>query len=281
MGWFGFGRARDPKKELEAVLGRYELPSFPAVASDVLRRLRDPDGELSAAADRLAEDPGLTQRVLGLANASAYALRHPVRSVAHAVSLLGRSEVESLVLAVVVRHSLPNPTGPGFDGARFWRSAARRAAAARAVADRVAPAGRSDSFTAALLSDMAVPLLCAARGEAYGEVLQQWHAAGGDLASLERDALGWDHPTVAGWMARRWRFPERLTDAIAVHHESADDEGLLPAVGLVAPLGEAEGAGVEQVVEEVAGRYGLPRDEIVALLAEAETQAGEIAARMA
>ena len=173
LGWFKRKKKEDPKAQLAASLGDFTLPNFPAVANRVLGLLRDPDVPLDAAGDALAEDPGLSAKVLGIANSSAFALRHPVRSVSHATSLLGRSTVESLLLGVVVQSSLPRPEITGFDQRRFWRTAARRAAAARALADVLHPRTKSESFTASLLEDMAVPLIGAAKGGDYGVVLEQ------------------------------------------------------------------------------------------------------------
>jgi HD-like signal output (HDOD) protein len=280
LSWLTGHKKKDPKKALHEALGAYSLPTFPAVAAAVLRMLRDPNAPLPATAERLAEDPGLTARVLGLANSSAYALRHPVRNVGHAVSLLGRSEVESLVLAVVVRQCLPAPDVEGFDNGRFWHSAARRAAAAGALAKALHPATESESFTASLLSDMAVPLIGQAQEKRYGEVWTAWTADGGDLAALERDALGFDHATVAGWVAASWGFPDRLTDAIGAHHEGRETEATPAAVMLVAPLGEGEEHGVDEVVETAKRRFGLASDQTAAILSQSFEQAAEIASRM-
>lgn len=283
LGWFKRKKKEDPKAQLAASLGDFTLPNFPAVANRVLGLLRDPDVPLDAAGDALAEDPGLSAKVLGIANSSAFALRHPVRSVSHATSLLGRSTVESLLLGVVVQSSLPRPEITGFDQRRFWRTAARRAAAARALADVLHPRTKSESFTASLLEDMAVPLIGAAKGGDYGVVLEQWHHDGGDLAALERDALGFDHAVVAGWVAQSWKLPENLADAIGSHHdeEALEYDGPPPAVALVAPLGEgSDEQGFDEVVQVTHARFGVATDAVAHLLKEAFVAAYEIAARM-
>lgn len=280
LGWLKRKREQDPKKALEVALGGHALPSFPRVAHRVLAMLRDPNAEPSAIADALAEDPGLTVKVLGLANSSAFAVRHPVRNVAHSISLLGRSSLESLLISLVVRRALPNPKVDGFDPKRFWRAAARRATSARALADTLHPATRSECFTASLLSDMAVPLIAHAHGERYGEVLQQWHADGGDLASLERSALGFDHASTAGWVAQKWAFPDSIADAIGGHHD-AEPALALASVSLVAPLRESDDDGLDEVIETVRQRFGVQPDVVAGLLEASRADADDIASRMA
>lgn len=91
----------------------------------------------------------------------------------------------------------PRPAAAGFDSERFWKTAARRASVARAVADHMDPSRRSESFTAALLQDMAIPVLIQARGQEYLSLLQGWYAGDGDVASMEREAFDWDRGQVA------------------------------------------------------------------------------------
>ncbi|MGE0792180.1 MAG: HDOD domain-containing protein [Sandaracinaceae bacterium] len=272
----------DPKAQLKEVLGDFQLPTFPLVANRALTLLRDPNVSLTAAGDALAEDPALSSRVLQLANSSAFATRHAVRSVGHAASLMGRGQLESVILTAVVGKVLPAPSIASFDTQRFWRAAARRACTARSLAALVHPKTKSETFTASLLGDMAIPLLGQAHGARYGAVYAQWHADGGCLARLEREALGFDHANVAGWVAESWKFPQPLTDAIGAHHDGASDgDAVGPAIGLVAPLGELDDPrSIDEVVEGVASRFGMPTDTVLGILEASRAEADDIAARM-
>lgn len=283
LGWIKrrMSRREDPREQLARYLGDFELPTFPLVANRVLGLLRDPNVGLADAGDALAEDPGLSTKILNMANSSAFATRHPVRSVGQAASLLGRSVLESVILTVVVSNSLPNPRIEGFDQKRFWQTSARRAAAAKGLAEMLHPRTKSESFTAALLGDMAVPLLGQAHGEKYAAVLQRWRAEGGDLAELEREALGCDHAHVAGWVAESWQFPTPLINAIGAHHDREIDENVPAAVQLVASLGDGDPpAGVDGVVEAVTQRFGVPDATVRSMLDASFAEANDIAARM-
>ena len=89
------------------------------------------------------------------------------------------------------------------------------------MADRVSPRDRGICFTAALLQDMAVPLLADARPDAYGPILE---ASAGTplLQKLEQETLGLDHSEVAGWLCDTWEFPTGLAEAIRAHHAPED-----------------------------------------------------------
>jgi HD-like signal output (HDOD) protein len=259
----------DPKEQMKAVLGEYQLQSFPVIVMNALEKVRDADASNPEISDLVATDPGLSVRLLTTVNSAAYALRHKVSNVDHAVSLMGRGELESVLISMAVHEVMPADNIPGFDAHRFWGAAARRAALARGLADLIDPSSRSESFTAALLQDMAIPILAQQRAEDYGPVLERWHANGADLATLEREAFGWDHATVAMWMCDDWGFPDRIAEAIGAHHGTDDNELVaLPAVSLVSVLREQDDAtsGVEQLIENACENYNLPEEQVIELV---------------
>jgi len=188
-------------KAVENVLDGFELPTFPHVIADALGRLGDPDVAMSEVAAVLELDPGMSVKLLKLTNSAGFGMRNPVDSLHKAVTMLGRNQVESILIGSAARASVPTPRSPIFNTARFWRTAASRAIVATSISAIVEPTRRSETFTAALLQDMAMPVLVD-HIDGYDLLLKQWH--GGEIADLaiaEQDQFGWDHASVSG---RRW-----------------------------------------------------------------------------
>jgi len=250
--------AFDPKRRLREELGGAELPSFKAVTMQILRKLRDPEASTREIAALVANDPGLSVKVLKTVNCAAFGLRRPAGDVGHAINLLGRGGVEGIVLGVAVKEALPNAPADGYDPRRFWRAAAVRAATAKALADALDPSQRMVSFTAGLLQDMAVPVLAHQKPD-YGAVLRAWHAGDVDLDTAERSEFGWDHAEVAGWLAADWEFPTVLGESIAAHHQA---EAPLP-VQLVGLLHEDPSFGTERMIALARERCGASAEERV------------------
>jgi HD-like signal output (HDOD) protein len=267
----------DPEGELLSVLGTSDLPTFPAVVLRTLEVLRQPESSAADVASALAGDPGLTVRLLRLVNSAGFNPSRPVNSVHQAVAVAGYGAIESMVLSVGVTRALPSAPIDGYDHARFWRAASRRATVARAFAAELHPPTASLSFTAGLLQDMAVPLLAAAR-EDYRPVLEEWHGGGDDLHRLEQESFDWTHCRVATWLCDHWELPPSLAEAISGHHFDHDSE-TPPGVLLAAPLREVEPASVrDSVVTRAVEEYGLSADQAVAILDDAEVEAAEVAA---
>lgn len=265
--------------KLRQLLATYEPPGFPELILRALSQLRA--GEpLSKVADTLSGDPRTTIKLLSIINSSAFAFRNPILSLSHAASLLGRPQLEALLLSLGVRKALPSPAGAGVQMPRFWFAAARRAALARALANEVEPEQASAAFTAGLLQDMAVPVMAAHAEDDYAALLSQWRSGDEDLADLEGRRYGFCHADVAGWLCERWQFPEELTAAIGTHHPPQRQYSSRPpaAVKLVAGLRESLGDyGLDAFVEAARLQTGLPSDQLLALAEQAAQDAAEVA----
>jgi HD-like signal output (HDOD) protein len=270
---------KSPEDALKASIGTYELPSFPKVGREVLTMLQDPEVQTSKVLHTLQSDPGLVARVLKAVNSATFATRRPVETLAQAVSMLGLNELESLVVSATVPalvNSSPLPKAAMHD---FWAASARRAFVARGIAERRSPARAPSSYVAALLQDMALPFLVHHRQEQYGPMLQDWRSGDlRDLVGAERDAFGWDHSTVAGWMCEVWRLPESLRTSIVNHHEA---EGAPTEVHAVSHL--PEGVPVEDcepACSAVSSALGGTDEDMQSMLQWASQMSSELSASL-
>jgi HD-like signal output (HDOD) protein len=152
-----------------------------------------------------------------------------------------------------------------------------RAAAAAEIAGTVMPARRSEMFTAALLQDMAQPVLFHTNPD-YVHLTSSWEGPHVDLASRETDAFGWTHAEVGSLMCMHWDLPELLTEAISVHHDDHDD-GF--AIVQWAAMVERHEDRLDHARDAAAERFGIGQSEAAALLERAAERAGEIAGAFA
>ena len=278
-----FGRSKS-RKRLDEVLQSHQPPTFPQGVMRLLKLLRDPNAEVRDIAAALSWDPGLVVRVLKLVNSAAFGRTQHIDSVQHAVTMLGRSQLEQIVLGVAVRDNLPRTPARGFEPRRFWRAAFFRASLASAFADVIHPAEQARSFIGALLQDMAVPLLAHARPVDYCDVLESWHrAADSELHVLEKQALGFSHDEIGGHLGTEWELPESLTRVIELHHhDEASDSQLPPALRLVALHRETEREhGIDAMVENARHMYGLKPDWTRLAVQQSDEQATELAQSLA
>lgn len=221
FGWFK--KRSDPLEALKESLGNYTLPSFPAVVMQAMSELRNRETPLATIAATISTDPGVTAKILSTANSAGFGLRREVQNLDHAVALLGRNNIESLLLAFAVNAQSPKVLHPLFDRNLFWKRAARRAVLAKKIAAVESPAAQSENFTAGLLQDMAIPFLLTAHGEKYSKVLFS-NSDTTTLSQRESDAFGWTHADIAELMCQSWEFPQSISRLIALHHNASGDD---------------------------------------------------------
>ncbi len=282
MGIFDFfKRKRDPKEELKELLSGFELPHFPKAVMAALDAIRDTKSSLQEITDHIEADPGMHVMVLKTVNSAAFGLSRKVSSVDHAVSLLGRSRLESLLLPIAVKGALPKFDVSCMNSKQFWAVAARRGSLARMLAERLHPATEGESFTAGLLQDMGIPLIIMAKKEKYCPVIEAWNLdKETDLKTIEQEMYGFDHTAVGALMAEEWNFPEGLIRSILFHHGGNGD--IEPAVSLVSHIryGEDEETYRELIVTEAQEKFSIRKGEIAAMIEEAFEKAEELSAAM-
>jgi len=138
MAYFFNRKQKDPKAELKALLGDYEVQQFPAVVMDVLGMLRDPDADTGEIADKIQMDLGMSIKILRLINSASFGLATKVSNLHDAVALLGASRLESMLLTYAVANTMPS-TLECMEISRFWLASARRASGVQADCPTSAP----------------------------------------------------------------------------------------------------------------------------------------------
>ncbi|MGL1931312.1 MAG: HDOD domain-containing protein [Desulfotalea sp.] len=277
-----FSKKTDPKAELKEVLEDYELPSFPSVVMQILQEIRNPESSSATISTVLALDPGLSVKLLRLANSVAFSPTNNVSNLTQAIALVGISQLESLVLGVGLSKGLGDQSCQWYDPKIFWLASARRAVIASEFAKILCPARRSECFTAAFLQDMALPFLACQRTELYDPILEKWSLEGGDLAEIEAEFVKWDHSEVASWICAEWKMPENIAMAIRTHHGAIiKDYEVLAPVSLVSIIREdEENSGLDEMIEAAQADCGLSLEQIEEIiepsLEKAEALAGMI-----
>jgi len=194
---------------LNKMIDGFELPIFPAIVMNVLGMLRDPGISMGDIAKTVQVDPGMNVKVLKMVNSAAFGLSSKISNIQHAVTLLGKSRLEAIVLSLAIKDSLPSVQLTCHDMSSFWLASALRASLARALAQHLHPQTQSEAFTAGLLQDMAVPFLAKSKGNQYGQVLSSWHADDSvQLEVLEKASLGFDHQQIGALVAEKWELPD-------------------------------------------------------------------------
>lgn len=279
MAYFFKRKQKDPKLELKALLGDFEVQQFPAVVMDVLGMLRDPDSDTGEIAEKIQMDLGMSIKILRLINSASFGLATKVSNLQDAVTLLGRSRLESMLLTYAVANTMPS-TLECMEISRFWLASARRACLAKLIAQQLHPATQSECFTAALLQDLAVPFISEVKGPVFTDLLERWHAEmEADIDAMERDLFDYDHPAIGALVAEEWDLPEYLVLAIAGHHDLSEHSSAEPAVRLVSLIRYFdEDDGTERLLKTAEDAFGIGGDAMREMISRSFDEAEQFTA---
>ena len=197
------------------------LPTPPAVFSQIFKTVDDPDSSAYNVAKLISEDPGMSASVLRVTNSSFYSLATPATSVKQAVVVIGMDAVKSLVVSASMFDMFrDDKLGNDFHDT-FWRHSLAAAFGARMLLRRLRPNDIATSelaFTGGLLHDIGKMALYIHDPAVYVEVAKQAAKGIEHEIEAERAAFGFDHAQVGCALTLKWRLPKELALAIGHHH---------------------------------------------------------------
>jgi HD-like signal output (HDOD) protein len=203
--------------DLKDVLRNAQLPALPQSAIRLLELSQNPDNGPSEFAVPIEADPGLTGQVLKFVNSSYFGFSREISSVKLAITLVGIRTIKNFALWSAVFSLVPNPRCGPFDLKTLWQDSLRRALFARNFGRLLGMKDAEECFAAALLQDMAIPLLAKEIPQRYLRLFQDRSDGKERLSSLEQANFGWTHANAAAFMCRSWALPEEFATLIESH----------------------------------------------------------------
>jgi HD-like signal output (HDOD) protein len=221
-----------PAARVEAAVARFgSLRSGSALSARLLAATGTADTDLREVASLIGTDPGLTLRVLRVANSPYYGQSREVATVPRAIALLGLDTVRVIAAAACLDHSLVGREDTRVLATALLRHSLFCAEAARRLAEADAPGTGPEAFMAGLLHDIGCAVLLADR---RGTV-----AVRGPLTDVEHYEIADLHAETGAALCAAWRLPDALRARIARHHDGGDtvDRALATADALANALG--------------------------------------------
>ena len=212
--------------ELEAKLKTCTtLPSPPKVASELIQLSNDPEADIQDIAKMLQRDPGLSLKILRIANSPLYANPRNVETLTQATLVIGLNGILALALSFSLVKSLQGEKMRGLDYPLYWRRSLIAASSSRAIGKMCHFPCLEELFTAALMQDIGMLALDRTFPELYtGEHFNQ--ACHAQVLKYEKEKIGTTHAAVGGWLLANWRLPERLQMAVS----ASDDPDRVPSI---------------------------------------------------
>ena len=205
-----------------------EIPTLPAVVPKLLSVMESETSNASDIANTISNDPALSSKILKVANSAYYGFSQEILSLKLAMPLLGHNMVKSLALSIGVMNSLPSGRrSPNFSDKGLWIHSLAVATLMQELGKRFRKGGNPEQFfIIGLLHDIGKVVLNQYFSELFQEALEEVHNEGiAGLHIAESRLIGFDHGEIGAMLLTRWKFPDVISNSIALHHQKEAPEG--------------------------------------------------------
>ncbi|MBN1411436.1 MAG: HDOD domain-containing protein [Spirochaetales bacterium] len=197
-----------------------KLPINPEVATKVMNLAEDGlDISFKELENIIKLDPGLTTKILKVANSALYARPHEIKSLQLAITLLGFRNIKSLVLLVTASSFLKGEKNTSFYKS-FWTHSIITAFLAKSFMNRCNMRSSSENaFLCGLLHNMGKAVLFTSDRDKYGEVLKLQETGEETCEEYEEKMFEANHKLSGAALFEKWNFPDLFVD-VALEHNS-------------------------------------------------------------
>jgi len=197
-----------------------DLVSLPGVFVRINEMIESEESSAADIATVISQDPGLTIRLLRVANSPFYGLSKEVDSVSRAITIIGTQRLRDMVLAtcaVEAFEGIPNELVTMDD---FWSHSLLCGIIAKNLAE-LAGIRESDSlFIAGLLHDIGQLIMFRQFPEEATQVLLREldQVDEPEITTSEQEIIGFNHAELGGALIAHWHLPAIFVETISYHH---------------------------------------------------------------
>jgi putative nucleotidyltransferase with HDIG domain len=196
------------------------LPPIPHVAMKLSVQLSDPKVDVNRLVDTVKYDPGLTARLIVMANSAYMGGSGSITSLKEALVRLGNKQVYGFVVSTAVQPMMNSPLeGYGLQDGDMWRKSVVSAVAAESLEVKLGGSQRETAFTAAILHDIGKLALNSFVRQESVPLTQSAHFGKNPFEQQEAELLGMSHNEAGARLLRMWKLPEELVSVALWHHD--------------------------------------------------------------
>ncbi len=194
------------------------MPVIPDIASKILTVTEERmDISFRDLENTIKMDPGLSAKILKVANSALYARQREVSNLQTAITLLGFKTIKSLVLLITASNMFSKSQNTAFYKF-YWKHSVINAFMARSIAEKTGARQLADQcFLSGLLHDIGQVALHNSNPEGYAQVLELAKTQAKRISEIEESLFESNHREVGASVLKNWSFPDVYVDSAAEH----------------------------------------------------------------
>lgn len=210
-----------PKSIIESVEIGW-LPSPPHIFSKLLDICRASDSSIEELTDIISTDAVLTSKIIIAVNSAAFSINQPVKSLKHAVTLLGHEQVKSMLLTSAIQQLFAGLINSRkITVCNAWVDSLYCALFARGIAEALNYERPEDAYLAGLLCNFGQVVFDTKFHEQYADILNL--ETDNFIVNKEISKFGVSHTELGACIIEQWpSLSPAIADAARFHHEEED-----------------------------------------------------------
>ena len=209
----------------ELMAGVDGLVSLPAAVIRVNELIDCGTADITAIANVISVDPGLSAQLLKLANSAFYNFAGQIDTVTQAIALIGTRELRSMIVASSAVNAFRGIDSTLIEMPQFWMRSVYCGLVAKNIAVKCRIGKSETLFLCGLLHDVG-KLLLFMRNPAKGQqLLKEVAGKGGHLSEHEMAVLGFYTADLGAALLTHWRLPDSISLPIRFQHRPAECQG--------------------------------------------------------
>lgn len=211
----------DNEKVRDLINSLGTLPAVPRMYQKLTAALEDPKSDAKTISAIIAQDVGMSGRVLKFVNSAYFGFSQAITMIEPAVVRLGVNAVRHLALTFEVFSPTPEINAAALE--QLEHHALLTARIARKLVK--SPMMADIAFAAGLLHDVGQLVLMSRGGKPFRDVLDKVRERKVPLHNAEGEILGATHAQVGAYLLHLWGLPQEIIEPVAVHHEKPPRAG--------------------------------------------------------
>jgi HD-like signal output (HDOD) protein len=203
----------------ELVSNINDLMSLPETYLKIRDTINDPSSTINMVADIVSQDANIAARILRIANSSFFGFAEEITTVNRAISIMGLSQLQDLVLSVSVVRSFKGVPNELINMKEFWTRSVFCAVTARLLAAQCNILDCERLFVSGLLHEIGHLIIYSKLPEQTTKILSIAKEQHKIVRLLEKQILGFDYAEVGGELLKAWKMPTSHVETVLCHTE--------------------------------------------------------------
>lgn len=200
--------------------GEIDLCSAPEVFTRITQALDDPLKNVKDTAAIIEQDPSLSARLLKVVNSAFFGFPASIKTVNHAISILGDNEVRMLVMSTSVVEKFSSMPNSILEMREFWAHSLKTALFAKFLADHHSKKQQlTSAFISGLLHDIGRLIMYTKAPDLARAAALLAKSNQTNEVDAETLIFGFNHAELGGALLEMWKIPSSIQNAATFHHQ--------------------------------------------------------------